>query len=127
MWLMSGVPPSLIVLCQEQLLVQQVHPLLPLDVQGGPHPEGRLVGRLRALMSTDFNKAFMSRQNLSELMYNSSAFKRQHEDVQHRLLLLHVKPQRVVILHHRHDQMPKMCEYYYSTVRQRDNGSLPSR
>lgn len=75
MWLMSGIPPSLVVLGQEQLLVQQVHPLLPLDVQGGTHPEGRLVARLRALMSTDFNKAFMSRQNPSGPMYNSSALK----------------------------------------------------
>lgn len=75
MWLMSGIPPSLVVLGQEQLLVQQVHPLLPLDVQGGTHPEGRLVARLRALMSTDFNKAFMSRQNPSGPTYNSSALK----------------------------------------------------
>lgn len=73
--LMSGIPPSLVVLGQEQLLVQQVHPLLPLDVQGGAHPEGRLVARLRALMSTDFNNAFMSRQNPSDSMYNSSALK----------------------------------------------------
>ena len=35
-------------LSQEQLLVQKVHPLLPLDVQGGPHPQGSLLGGLGA-------------------------------------------------------------------------------
>ena len=44
---MRGVP-GVVELSQEQLLVQKVHPLLPLDVQGGPHPQGHLLGGLGA-------------------------------------------------------------------------------
>ena len=53
--LVSGVPPGLIVLGQQHLLVKQVHPLLPLDVQCGTHPQRRLTTWLGALMITDVN------------------------------------------------------------------------
>lgn len=47
--LLSGVPPRLVVLCQQQLLVEHVHPLLPLDIQCGAHPQGCLMSWLGAL------------------------------------------------------------------------------
>lgn len=47
-----GVPPGLAVLGQQQLLIKHVHPLLPLDVQGGSHPQRALIARLRALNSS---------------------------------------------------------------------------
>lgn len=62
LWLLSGVPPGLVVLGQQQLLVEQVHPLLPLDVQSGTHSQGRLVAWLGALMNTDVNNTLISRQ-----------------------------------------------------------------
>lgn len=60
--LVSGVPPGLVVLGQQHLLVEQVHPLLPLDVQCGTHPQGRLIAWLGALMITYVNNTFVSRQ-----------------------------------------------------------------
>lgn len=47
--LAPGVPPGLAVLGQQQLLIKHVHPLLSLYVQGGSHPQGALIARLRAL------------------------------------------------------------------------------
>ena len=46
--LRPGAASGLVVLGQQQLLIQQVHPLLPLDVQRGAHPQGALAGGLRA-------------------------------------------------------------------------------
>lgn len=47
------VPRGLVVLGQQQLLVQYVHPLLPLDVQSGPHTQRRLTARLGACTDAD--------------------------------------------------------------------------
>lgn len=47
-----GVPPGLAVLGQQQLLIKHVHPLLPLYVQGGSHPQRALVARLRGFNSS---------------------------------------------------------------------------
>lgn len=54
--LVSGVPPGLVVLGQQQLLVEHVHPLLPLDVQSGTHPQGCLIAWLGALMTKKQNR-----------------------------------------------------------------------
>lgn len=62
LWLLSGVPPGLVVLCQQQLLVQHVHPLLPLDVQRGTHPQGCLIGWLGALTTRDLNNTLIGKQ-----------------------------------------------------------------
>lgn len=43
-----GIPPGLAVLGQQQLLIKHVHPLLPLYVQGGSHPQRAFIARLRA-------------------------------------------------------------------------------
>lgn len=51
--LTCGVPSSLVILGQEQLLVQQIHSLLPLNVQSGPHPQRRLIAWLGALKNND--------------------------------------------------------------------------
>lgn len=56
--LLSGVPPRFAVMGQQHLLVQQVHPLLPLDFQSGAHPQGRLLVGLGALATqTQADKA----------------------------------------------------------------------
>lgn len=60
LWLRSGVPPGLVVLGQQQLLVELVHPLLPLDVQSGTHPQGRLIAWLGALMTMDVNNTLIT-------------------------------------------------------------------
>lgn len=49
LWLLSGVPPRFAVLSQQHLLVEQVHPLLPLDFQSSAHPQGSLRFGLGAL------------------------------------------------------------------------------
>lgn len=43
-----GVPPHLGQLGEQHLLVQHVHPLLPLDVKCGAHAHGRLLRGLAA-------------------------------------------------------------------------------
>lgn len=60
--LVSGVPPGLVVLGQQQLLVEQVHPLLPLDVQRGTHPQRRLTAWLGALVTKDVNNTLIGKQ-----------------------------------------------------------------
>lgn len=47
--LLSAVPPGFAELSQQHLLVEQVHPLLPLDFQSGAHPQGSLLFGLGAL------------------------------------------------------------------------------
>ena len=60
LWLLSGVPPGLVILCQQQLLVEHVHPLLPLDVQRGSHPQWCLTGWLGALTTRDVNNTLIN-------------------------------------------------------------------
>lgn len=62
LWLAPGAPPGLVVLGLQQLLVQHVHPLLPLDVQSGAHPQGSLVARLGAWKHKGVENTLMSRQ-----------------------------------------------------------------
>lgn len=59
--LLSAVPPGFAVMSQQHLLVQQVHPLLPLDLQGGAHPQRRLLAGLGAL-ATDTGRNMAQRR-----------------------------------------------------------------
>lgn len=72
--LLSGAPPGLVVLGQQQLLVQHVHPLLPLDVQSGSHPQRRLVAGLGALMTTDVEIKLLDGQNKCDSKTNESKY-----------------------------------------------------
>lgn len=67
---MSGVPSCLAVMSQEHLLVEQVHPLLPLDFQSGAHPQGCLLTGLGALATTHTSEAKMSRHHVELAEYS---------------------------------------------------------
>lgn len=56
--LAPSVPSGLAVLGQQQLLIKHVHPLLPLYVQGGSHPQRTLITRLRALNNSELDDLF---------------------------------------------------------------------